>query len=93
MNYSHLIEQIAIRTWQEEDRVKRTILVLGELLTTLRDGEYVKTPIGSFRGFYRPRKAVQLPDGTWTEAGPQMQIKFRPGKMLRIDLPDSKASP
>lgn len=86
MKYKKLVKQIAIRTWQDEDNVRRTLRVFGELIAQLKDGEMVITPMGTFRGYFRHPKQVRLPDGTWTEAGPQMQVKFRAGTLLKTDL-------
>jgi nucleoid DNA-binding protein len=89
VDYSTLIKQIAIRTWQDEDSIRRTLKTFGKMLPKLKDGELLITPFGTFRGHFRHKKRVRLPNGTWTEAGPQMQVKFRPGKRCRRDLTET----
>lgn len=88
MNYLTLVDQLAIRTWLDKDSVKRFFESLADILVQLEEGEWVKTPIGTFRAYARPHKRVKLACGKWVVAKPQLQIRLRPGKILKRNLPD-----
>jgi len=86
MRYKELITSIAKAASVEEDEVRRVLDMLPEVLMKSAIGEQTRTPLGVFSAKERPDKDVQLPNGTWTKATRQLQIRLKPGSRLREDL-------
>ncbi len=86
MRYKELVASIAKTTNVEEDEVRRVLDALPEILMESSTGEQTRTPLGVFSAKERPEKDVQLPNGSWTKATRQLQIRLKPGSRLRKDL-------
>ena len=90
MRYKDLIEQIATRTWQDEKIVERTIEAFGAVLAQLQHNDYVRTPLGTFRGIrLAPKRCVLPGSGEAFMSRDQFKIRLRPGKLLHWDLEEA----
>ena len=86
MRYKDLVTSIAKTADVEEEEVRRVLDALPEILMQSPTGEQTRTPLGVFSAKERPEKKVQLPNGNWTKASRQLQIRLKPGSRLRKDL-------
>ena len=83
MTYDILLTEIADKTGLHVADIRAILDVMPDVLSQSEDGEQTRTPFGVFTMKMRAEKRVRLPDGTWTKAECERQVRLKPGKRLR----------
>jgi len=84
MKYVDLAEIVAELSGKTPEDVKDVFFALPAALENLREGDTVRTPIGSFRAFRRKMREVPMPDGKKMATIKDLIIvKLKPGPRLR----------
>ena len=83
MTYDTLLNEIADKTGLHVDDIRAVLDVMPDVLCKSEEGEQTRTPFGVFTMKKRAEKRVRLPDGTWTKADCEQQVRLKPGKRLR----------
>ena len=83
MTYDTLLNGIAEKTGLQVEDIRSMMDALPDVLSEAEEGEQTRTPLGVFTMKLRAEKNVRLPDGTWTKAECERQVRLKPGKRLR----------
>lgn len=77
MRYDRLVEKVSEMSGVPRSHIKRVLRALPEALLDLQPEKTVRTPLGVFRGVYRPRRKSRLPTGeeVWVEAEFHVKLK------------------
>lgn len=85
MRYDDFVGRLADLSNQSEEAVREVLFYMPEVLTQLKEGENLRTPLGSFRVKQREARAAIVPP-RGTVAFPvvgEMAVKLRSGTRLR----------
>lgn len=86
MRYQRFLDLIVRETGIEEKQVRALFEALPEILFEIRDGDALRTPIGTFRGKLKPPREVRLPTGDTVMSQGEYRVVLRPGAYLTKPL-------
>jgi nucleoid DNA-binding protein len=77
MRYERLIEKVAEMAGVSRKEAKEVIKALPVALMDLQPGKTVRTPLGVFRGDFRPEREVTLPTGKLHRCDPEFVVRLK----------------
>lgn len=89
MTYEKLIAGVSQQAELDAETIRKVLVILPDTLLTLKRGEQVRTPLGTFRMTRRAARKVLPIEGTEPfEVPAEMVVKLKAGNKLRKDPPN-----
>lgn len=82
MRYDRLIEKVSEMSGIPQTHVKMVLRALPKALLDLQPEKTVRTPLGVFRGVYRPKRKHRLPTGEEVWVDPEFCVKLKESTRL-----------
>jgi nucleoid DNA-binding protein len=84
ITYKHLLQRLSVRSGFNEDMIALVMKCLMEILRDMPRGESARTPLGTFKMYYRRPKRLNHPITKRPTVAPsEMVLKFRAGGKTR----------
>jgi len=85
VNYKKLVKDLAQRTGLHSEIIIRVLFYLPDSLLQMREGDKVRTPLGTFKKHRTKERPITMPDRQSTAVVPaKVTVRLKPGTRLRV---------